>query len=49
MPGMPRINKKSTDIAFKILGVPPNMATKPTKKQYGVDQQVGRYDARLVR
>jgi len=32
MPSMPRSNKKATKIAYDILGTPPNMQGKKTKK-----------------
>jgi len=33
MPQMPRMNKKCTKIAYKIMGVPPSMAFKRNKHQ----------------
>ena len=40
MPAMPRFSKKGTKIAFKILGVPGNMRSKPTKKEKDVNRQL---------
>ena len=49
MPGMPRVNKKTTDIAFKIIGVPANLATKKSAKKKKVDQALAQSDIRLSR
>jgi len=40
MPAMPRPNKKATQIAFNILGVPANMRSKKTESQKKLDQQL---------
>jgi hypothetical protein len=36
MPVMPRQNKKATKIAFRILGKPANLQSKPEKKEKSV-------------
>jgi len=40
MATMPRYNKKATQIAFKILGVPANMKEKRTKEQKKINQRL---------
>lgn len=40
MPGMPRIPGKAKKIAFKILGVPANIASKKTPEQKNVDRRI---------
>lgn len=49
MPSMPRINKKTTDICFNIIGVPANMATKQTRKKKKIDQSLALQDTKLSR
>ncbi len=39
MPVMPRPSSKATKIAFAIIGVPANMATKPTRKDKEIDKR----------
>ncbi len=40
MPAAPRLKTKATKIAFKILGVPPNMKSKPDKAQKKINQRL---------
>lgn len=40
MPAMPRLNKKTTDIAFNILGVPANLSRKRNKKEQEVNRRL---------
>lgn len=40
MPAMPRIPGKPTKIAFKILGIPANIAYKPNSKEKAVDKRL---------
>jgi hypothetical protein len=40
MPSMPRIPGKGVTIAFKILGVPANIASKRTKKQKEINKRL---------
>jgi hypothetical protein len=40
MPSMPRYNKKATQVAFKILGVPANMSFKRSKWQEYVNKML---------
>lgn len=40
MPTMPRIPGKPTKIAFKILGVPANIAYKPSKKAKNINKRL---------
>lgn len=41
MPGMPRLGKKSTKIAYKILGVPANLRpTRKSKHQKDLDKRL---------
>jgi len=40
MPGMPRINKKTAEIAYKILGVPANLRTKPSKEENKINKRL---------
>jgi len=37
MPGMPRIDKKTTQIAYKIIGIPANLRVKKTNRDKQVD------------
>ena len=40
MPAMPRFDKKGTQIAYKILGKPENIAFKPTARQKDIDKKL---------
>lgn len=40
MPAAPRLKTKATKIAFKILGVPPNMKSKPDKSKKKINQRL---------
>lgn len=40
MPAMRRIDKKAEKIAFKILGVPPNIAFKRNKEQQRINNRL---------
>jgi hypothetical protein len=40
MPAMPRLSSKTTKIAYKIMGVPPNMQRKRKKKEDKVNQRL---------
>jgi hypothetical protein len=40
MPGMPRINGKTTKIAYRILGVPANLKSKRTEDQKRVNRRL---------
>jgi hypothetical protein len=40
MPAMPRFSAKGTKIAYKILGVPPNIAFKRNKKERSVNKRL---------
>lgn len=40
MPAMPRFSKQGTKIAYKLLGVPANIAFKPTKKEKEIDKRL---------
>jgi len=40
MPAAPRSNKKATKIAFKILGIPANIAFRRNKKQKAVNKRL---------
>ena len=40
MPVMPRLDKKSTDIAFNILGTPANLSRKRKKKEQEVNKRL---------
>ena len=40
MPAMPRVQGKATKIAYKILGIPANVAHKPTKKEQEVNKRL---------
>ena len=40
MPAMPRIPGKATKIAYKILGVPANIAYKPSKKEKEINRRL---------
>ncbi len=40
MPAMPRVPGKATKIAYKILGVPPNISYKRTEAQKEIDKQL---------
>ena len=40
MPSMPRLPGKGTKIAFKILGVPANIASKKTKEQKAINRRL---------
>ena len=40
MPGMPRISGKPKKIAYKILGVPFNIASKKTTEQRYIDNRI---------
>ena len=40
MPVMPRLNKKTTDIAFNILGTPGNLSHKRNKKQQEINRRL---------
>lgn len=37
---MPRFEAKATKIAYKILGVPPNIAAHKTKKEKKIDKRL---------
>lgn len=43
MPAMPRIKNKSTKIAYKILGVPSNIAHKKTPEEKNINHKL-RYE-----
>lgn len=49
MPAMPRINNKATKIAYKIMGVPPSFAYKPTKEQKRINKKIIYTETRLSR
>ena len=49
MPGMPRLNKKTTKIAYDILGVPANMRVKKTKKQKEINDRLVQEETMRVR
>lgn len=49
MPAMPRFSIKGTKIAFRILGVPANIAYKPTSKERKVNKRVIYEDTSRVR
>jgi hypothetical protein len=40
MPVMPRVSKKTTNIAYKILGVPSNIAFKRTKREKEINRRL---------
>lgn len=40
MPAMPRIPGRPTNIAFKILGIPPNIAFKRTKEEKAINKRL---------
>lgn len=40
MPAMRRINKKAAKIAYQIMGVPANIAFKPTKEQERIEKRL---------
>ncbi len=40
MPSMPRINKKCSKIAYSILGEPPALSARKTKKQRDIDKYI---------
>lgn len=40
MPSMPRLPGKGTKIAFKILGIPPNIAFKRNKQQKYINRRL---------
>lgn len=41
MPAMPRIKKShGTKVAYKLLGVPQNLAKKPSKEQKAIDKRL---------
>ncbi len=40
MPGMPRLNGKTTRLAYHILGVPPNMRQKRKKEESKVNKRL---------
>ena len=49
MPTMPRMTAKAKKIAYKILGVPGNIASKKTEKQIKIDQNLLLYETRLAK
>lgn len=44
MPAMPRMKDKATKIAYKILGVPANIAARKTPEQKEIDRRLSRED-----
>jgi hypothetical protein len=40
MPSMPRVSKKTTNIAYTVLGVPSNIAFKRTKKEKEINRRL---------
>jgi hypothetical protein len=46
---MPRINNKATKIAYKILGVPANMRTKPTEQEKQINKRLVQEETMRVR
>jgi hypothetical protein len=40
MPGMPRVKGKTTKIAYKIMGVPANVAHKRSKKEKEINRRL---------
>lgn len=49
MPGMPRLDKKTTAIAYKILGVPANLRSKRSKTQKKIDKRLTFEETQRVR
>ena len=49
MPATPRIKGKSTQIAFKILGIPGNMRSKRTKERETLDKRLTEEETVRVR
>ncbi len=49
MPGMPRIDKKTTKIAFNIIGIPPIMQQKKPKKQKKINERLVFEETQRVR
>lgn len=49
MPTMIRMSDKAKKIAYKILGVPANIASKKTPKQKEIDRDLQIYETRLAK
>lgn len=49
MPTMVRISEKAKKVAYKILGVPANIASKKTPKQIEIDRDLQMYETRLAK
>jgi hypothetical protein len=46
---MPRMSKKFNKLAFDILGVPANIASKKTKREREIDRRLRSEDQRIQR
>jgi hypothetical protein len=49
MPGMPRIDKKTAEIAYKIVGVPANLRSKESQKQEKQNKRLTYEETQRVR
>lgn len=46
---MLRISDKAKKVAYKILGVPANIASKKTPKQEKIDEELRQFETRLTK
>ena len=47
MPMMLRTTKKATKIAYKVMGVPAPMTSKPDKRDQEIEERLRQWDTRL--